>query len=110
MTRFVTSVLEGDGFTHVFGLNDPAIALTEIYRFQPDLILLDISMPEVNGLEILEAIQADEHLREVSVLMLSASTKQWKYRALNMGAIDFINKPVKADELLARVRKTLRVI
>ena len=110
LTQFVKLVLKKDGFENLCCVNDPHQALDQIKKFQPDLILLDITMPGMSGLDLLEAIRNEPKFRDISVLMLSAAKKQAKYRALNLGAVDFINKPVKPDELKAGVRKALRVI
>jgi DNA-binding response OmpR family regulator len=110
MTLFVSKTLNKAGFENILAINNPHAALDEISRFQPDLILLDIVMPELSGLELLDSIRSDERFRDVTVLMLSAADKKSKYRALNLGAVDFINKPVDADDLEIRVRKALRVI
>ncbi len=110
MTLFVSKTLNKAGFENILAINNPHVALDEISRFQPDLILLDIVMPELSGLELLDSIRSDERFRDVTVLMLSAADKKSKYQALNLGAVDFINKPVDADDLEIRVRKALRVI
>lgn len=110
MTLFVSICLEQEGFEHVCCLNDPKLAVTQIEKFQPDLILLDITMPNINGLELLEQIQQDPKFQDISVLMLSAADKKSKYQALNLGAVDFINKPVDPENLKNSIRKALRII
>ena len=110
LTLFVAKSLNSAGFKNVWGVNDPGIAIPEIRRIQPDLILLDIVMDGLSGLELLASIRGDQRLQDVTVMMLSAADKKSKYQALNMGAVDFINKPVDADDLEIRVRKALRVI
>lgn len=67
-------------------------------------------MPEISGLDLLAKLREDERFRDVSVLMLSGANKKSKYQALNLGAVDFVNKPVDAEDLEVRVRKALRVI
>ena len=64
----------------------------------------------MSGLELLANIRDDERFRDLTVLMLSGADKKSKYQALNLGAVDFVNKPVDAEELEVRVRKALRVI
>jgi DNA-binding response OmpR family regulator len=110
MTRFVKHCLEKAGFKNVICFNDPSFGLEQIRRIRPDLILLDLVMPKISGLDMLEFIKNDEELDETTVLVLSAADKKSKYRALNLGAIDFINKPVDEEDLELRVRKALRVI
>ena len=110
ITRFVALCLRNAGFENVVCLNHSTAALEQIARLKPDLILLDIEMPHLSGLELLELLRRDEQYRDISIVMLSGSDKASKYRSLNLGAVDFINKPVDAEQLERHVRKALRVI
>ncbi len=84
-------------------------ALRMVRETVPDLILLDIDMPEKNGLEICRTLQADPRMAQVPVIILTshaqAATEVW---ALEVGAADFIAKPLIASQVLARVRSQLR--
>lgn len=84
-------------------------ALRMVDETPPDLILLDIDMPEKNGLEICRTLQANPRLAQVPVIILTshaqAATEVW---ALEVGATDFIAKPLIASQVLARVRSQLR--
>lgn len=76
----------------------------------PDLILLDIMMPKMTGLEALTSIIQDDNLKHIPVIMVSAKTASSDIQeALNMGAIDYIKKPFDEMELLARVRVGIRL-
>jgi CheY-like chemotaxis protein len=110
LTHFVSVCLAKRGFEHVCSVNDPLQALAQIEDFQPDLILLDIAMPCLNGLELLEQIRSSPKFKDISVVMLSASTKKYKYQALNLGAVDFIDKPVDQERLVNSIRNALRII
>jgi PleD family two-component response regulator len=111
VTRVVCKILNVCGFSNTSYVNDPADALNQIRLVKPDLILLDILMPGMDGLAILKEIKSDEQLRDTIVVMLSAvSDKCTKYKTLNLGAIDFINKPVNQIELELRVRNALKVL
>lgn len=110
ITRFVALCLKNAGFANVRCLNSTLDAIQQIDEYRPDLILLDIEMPHLDGLELLELIRADEKFEEILVVMLSGADKASKYRSLNLGAVDFIDKPVRADELEVRIRKALRVV
>ncbi len=75
----------------------------------PDLLMLDIMMPKVDGLQILEQIKTDERWRDLPVLMVSSmSPEEGTVKALGLGASDFISKPFRVKELLARVDAHLR--
>jgi putative two-component system response regulator len=77
-------------------------------RESPDLVLLDVMMPEVDGLQILEQMRNDDRLRYVPVLILTAvSDPKTKTRALQLGATDFLAKPVDPGDLQPRVRNAL---
>jgi CheY-like chemotaxis protein len=77
---------------------------------QVDLILLDISMPVLDGIEACRLIKAVGRLRDVPVIMVTAMTEdEFLVSAFNAGAVDYITKPVKKVELLARVGSALRL-
>lgn len=76
----------------------------------PDLLLLDIAMPDSDGYEMLSIIKADERWRDIPVLMVSSqSPEEATERTLGLGAADFIKKPFKPRELIARVQSQLRL-
>jgi DNA-binding response OmpR family regulator len=80
------------------------LALSAATLNAPDLILLDINMPEMNGYEVCERLKADASLREVPVIFLSALNETSdKVRAFQTGAVDYITKPFQFDEVRARV-------
>ena len=75
-----------------------------------DLLLLDIMMPKVDGLQLLERLKGDPRFRDLPVLMISSMPpEEATVRALGLGAADFIAKPFRVRELLARVEAHLRV-
>lgn len=76
---------------------------------RPDLILLDVHMPEMSGFEVLEALREDDDLRATPVIFLSGSDDTEDIvRGLDLGAVDYVTKPFNAFELRARVRAALR--
>ncbi len=78
-------------------------------RLRPDLILLDVEMPDLDGFAVCAQLKADPALRDVPVVFLSgASTTEEKLRGLDMGAVDYVTKPFDPAELRARVRASLR--
>ena len=83
-------------------------ALAIATRAVPDLILLDVMMPDMDGFETCARLKADERTRGCTIIFLSALTESSdKVRGLEMGAVDFVNKPFQAEEVLARVRTHL---
>lgn len=84
-------------------------ALDQIQDSHPDLVLLDIEMPRLNGYDVCRQIKADVFLRHIPVLMLTAqSSSKHKVTGLECGADDYVTKPFDMDELLARIRTLLR--
>ena len=80
--------------------------LEKVRSFHPDLVLLDINMPEMSGIEVCKAIRADSN---IGIIMLTVRKSDAdKVAALDAGADDFISKPFSTPELLARVRAGLR--
>ena len=90
--------------------SDGMEALEKIASFNPDVILLDYMMPNMNGLEVLQRLRKDEHHKSIPVILLTAKAAQEdKVRGLDAGADDYVIKPFDAIELLARVRAMLRI-
>ncbi len=85
-------------------------ALDEIRRNRPDLVLLDIMLPDISGYEIIEAVRADASLREVRVLMMTArGSVVERKKGLELGADGFIAKPFELAELRLEMDRLLRV-
>jgi PAS domain S-box-containing protein len=86
------------------------LALQAIKSFKPDLILLDILMPEINGYEVCTRLKADPTTEDIPIIFISALTEVFdKVKAFEMGAIDYIPKPFQQQEVLARVENVLRI-
>jgi len=86
---------------------DGAEGLRELKRERPDLVLLDLMLPGVNGLEILRRIRADDAQLPV-VILTALGAESDKIEGLDLGANDYVTKPFSIAELLARVRAALR--
>jgi len=88
-----------------------AEALEKINITNPDLILLDVMMPDIDGFEVLRRIKEDPEHRNIPVVMLTAlHNDDDAIEADNIGAADYITKPFKTDELLERVNRQIRLI
>ena len=108
MTDLIQACLEEEGYANFVGTNDSREAMALLRREEPGVLLLDLMMPHVSGFELLAAIRGDRKLRYTPVIVLTAATgADSKLRALQLGATDFLAKPVDASELVLRVRNTL---
>jgi sigma-B regulation protein RsbU (phosphoserine phosphatase) len=86
------------------------LALLAARKDPPDLILLDINMPEMNGYEVCQHLKADECLKDIPVIFISALNENLdKLKAFATGGVDYINKPFQMEELHARVETHLRL-
>jgi adenylate cyclase len=106
--RLMEAVLAPEGYD-VVTAEDGAAALAAVETEQPDLVLLDIFMPELDGYEVCERLRANEETAVLPVVMVTSSIGEDKARAIEAGADDFIPKPFNHDELLTRVRSLLRI-
>jgi sigma-B regulation protein RsbU (phosphoserine phosphatase) len=99
------ALLDRGGIRHVEMAGDGVEALERIGDFRPDLILLDLMMPNMDGFETCRRLREDARWREVPVLVQSSlSRAEDRARAFSAGATDYVTKPINALELLARVR------
>lgn len=100
--------LKMEGYEHFVTTSDAREALHLLRNEKPDVLLLDIRMPEISGLDILRVIGLDPVLQHVPVLILTAaSDPATRKQALDLGASDFLQKPIDPNELLPRVRNAV---
>jgi putative two-component system response regulator len=108
--KVVRKYLQIAGYKEFITTSNATEALRMLGEARPDLLLLDVMMPEISGLEILEQARADEELKHIPIIILTAaSDAKTKVHALELGATDFLAKPVDASELIPRVRNALVV-
>jgi len=105
MVRFIQLNLEQDGFQVITAYNGKE-ALEQVRTQLPDLVLLDIMMPDINGFEVLKKIR---EVSNVPVIMLTAKGEEDdRIQGLELGADDYITKPFSPRELVSRIRAVLR--
>jgi two-component system KDP operon response regulator KdpE len=103
--RIMRTTLSGAGF-EVDDARTAEEGFEKLREFRPDLVLLDINMPGMNGMDACRAIRADS---DIAIIMLTVRNSEAdKVAALDAGADDFVTKPFSTPELLARIRATLR--
>ncbi len=106
--RLLEAVLVPRGY-EVVSARDGIAALELVESEQPDLILLDVMMPGLDGYGVCTQLRANDDTAVLPVIMVTSSIGQEKTRAIESGADDFIPKPFNHDELLTRVRSLLRI-
>lgn len=104
----VRTILEEEGY-EIITLSNGQDALKIIETEPPDLILLDVMMPVMDGYEVTRRIRAMKDLPFIPILLITAYDRANAVKGLDLGADEFIRKPIEADELLARVRSLLRL-
>lgn len=98
--RIVRKILQSRGYT-VIEAEDGMTGLEMVQELKPHLILLDIGLPGMDGLEVVGRIKADEELRDIPVIALTASAMRGdRERFLAAGCDDYISKPIQAVELI----------
>jgi class 3 adenylate cyclase len=108
-SKLLADLLVAEGYSPRICSDGPS-ALAEVEHAAPDLILLDLMMPGMNGIEVCGRLKSDERFRIVPVVLVtSADERGLRLQALREGADDFLSKPVDRQELLARVRSLLRI-
>ncbi len=84
--------------------------IDQVALTHPDLILLDVMMPEMDGIETCQRLKANPDTQAIPVIFITArSSKEGKLEGLNVGAVDYITKPIDLDETVARVKTQLRI-
>ncbi|QOJ00686.1 MAG: response regulator [Phycisphaeraceae bacterium] len=95
---------------HVRVARDGLEAMAQVYHQRPDIILLDVMMPRMSGFQVCEKIKKDPALKDLPIIIVTALNESADVeRAVELGADDFLTKPVNKLELLTRVRSLARV-
>src|SRR5919199_3073156 len=105
--RLLATMLTEQGYEVRSVINGP-MALMAAQAAPPDLILLDINMPQMSGYQVCQHLKAVEQTRDIPVIFISALTEALdKVKAFGVGGVDYITKPFQLEEVLARVENQL---
>jgi signal transduction histidine kinase len=107
--RLLSAMLTAQGYEVRKALNGK-MALTACQILVPDLILLDINMPEMNGYEVCRQLKADEKTNDIPIIFISALDDVLdKVKAFNVGGVDYITKPFHGEEVLSRIQNQINL-
>jgi DNA-binding response OmpR family regulator len=107
MVQLLTVELESEGY-QVVSATDGRAGLGMIKRERPDLIILDVMMPDVSGYEVIKALKQDGSLKNIPIIMLTAkSLDEDIQKGLDLGAQDYVTKPFHAGLLMKRIATVL---
>lgn len=107
VTELLEYKLEQEDYT-VEVLNDPLSFVAKVREFEPDLMILDIMMPELNGLQLCRIARSDPAMKSIPIIFLTAKGEvEDRVKGLETGADDYISKPFNTRELLLRIGKVL---
>src|SRR4028118_507122 len=105
--RLLSTLLTRQGYEVSKALNGQ-MALRAARTAIPDLILLDVNMPDIDGYEVCQQLKADTQTKEIPVIFLSALDESWdKTKAFHVGGVGYVTKPFKGEEVLVRVENQL---
>ena len=106
--EFLSYNLKKEGFS-IYTASDGSEGLEKTKKIKPDLIIVDLMMPKMNGIEMCENIRDDKKLSNVIILFLTARSEDYtQIAALDSGADDFIKKPIKPKLLISKVKSLMR--
>ncbi len=106
MLEIVQALLEEEGYRHFVSVEDSTQAVDELIKTNPDILLLDLDMPVIDGFQVLEKVRKLDDYQYLPVIILTASENpENKLQALELGATDFLSKPVDPEQLLTTVAK-----
>ncbi|MEG3986074.1 response regulator [Microcoleus sp. S28C3] len=107
--RFISNILTKEGYKVQRAISGQ-MAVKAKFAVLPDLILLDIAMPKMNGYEVCERLKANKETREIPVIFLSIFNETFhKVKAFEVGGVDYITKPFEVEEILVRIESQLTI-
>lgn len=108
--ELLEEMLDSNGY-EVSTAFDGEEALKKAHKELPDLILLDIMMPKMDGYQVCEALRNAEDTKDIPIIFVTAKTevKDWTHAIFNMGANSYITKPINAKKLIEKVKSVLKM-
>lgn len=113
LSSIMSMKLQAEGFD-IKTVNDPEVALETVKTYRPDLLLLDINMPGMNGTEYLIELRGIPDMKKIKVIFFTSMSNPWpvfKDRdriAKELGAVDFMEKSTDLSDVVKKIRETLR--
>ncbi|MFB3919980.1 MAG: response regulator [Candidatus Velamenicoccus archaeovorus] len=110
IVQFLKRLLERSGSYEVQGVTDPRDVMTDVHAFRPDVIVLDLLMPHMGGLEICQELNDDPIGQETPIIITSALWKDTdKFKAFKLGITSYLVKPIDTDVLMVAIENALRL-
>jgi len=109
--KAVTALLEGMLSNHgyaVFVANDGLDGMVQVRKILPDLIILDIMMPEINGYDVCSNLKFDERFKHIPIIVLTSREQELDPRIGQLMGIDYMHKPIDSAALLEKINKSLK--
>lgn len=107
--HYLNDILKSQNY-NIKATTDPAFALTSSKAYPPDLILLDIKMPNIDGFEVCKLFKKNDNLKDIPIIFISAiDDVEIKVKAFEQGGVDYITKPFKKEEVKARIKTQLKI-
>jgi len=104
--KAIKDLLTGHGYA-VETASDGAGAMAKMREWHPDLVILDVMMPDMNGYDVCRAIRDDEALKHIPIILLTALAQEMQSRFLSSVGIEYVNKRCRNEELLAKIKELL---
>ncbi len=107
--HYLNNILKNYDY-NIRATTDPSFALKSSESYPPDLILLDIKMPDIDGFEVCKLFKANDKLKDIPIIFISAIDDiEIKVKAFEQGGVDYITKPFEKEEVLARIKTQLKI-
>ena len=105
--KFLNEILRRNGYD-VFSAHDGVEALNALHQDVPDLMILDIMMPNMNGYDVCRAVKVDVRLKQIPIILLTALDQEIQSKFLKSLGIEYLNKTCTADDILNKIRELLK--